>query len=44
MAAALAVDPTAVDEDATVVQEWVQLTPEQARVLTDRLRMFGSDV
>lgn len=42
MASARAIDPTAVDEGATVIQEWVQLTPAQSSMLKDRLRMFGA--
>ena len=42
MASARAIDPTSVDEGATVIQEWVQLTPAQSSMLKDRLRMFGA--
>ncbi|HNE88948.1 MAG TPA: hypothetical protein PKL68_07775 [Actinomycetota bacterium] len=43
MDAALALDPKAVDDLKQVVQAWVQLSPEQECVLTDRLRMFTDD-
>jgi tetratricopeptide (TPR) repeat protein len=40
MQAARAIDPTVLDDSYDLVQEWVQLTPEQSQVLTGRLRMF----
>jgi len=44
MEAARVIEPTVLDDSYEVIQEWVQLTPEQLQVLRDRLRMFTPDV
>ena len=44
MEAALAIDPTVLDDLESVVKSSVQLTTAQRHVLAERLRMFTADV
>jgi tetratricopeptide (TPR) repeat protein len=40
---ARAIEPAVLDASYALIQEWVQLSPAQLEMLTDRLHMFASD-